>query len=62
MSAGCGHDDFVSHLSCDRRPDRVIGISRLVRMEYMQPRRAVDLLLSGVVLLSASAVVAVVTD
>jgi hypothetical protein len=58
--AELGHDDLVAHMSCDRRPDRVIEISRLVRMKYMHLRQAVDLLLCGVLLLLSVLVAAVI--
>ncbi|MFJ7336343.1 Pycsar system effector family protein [Streptomyces sp. NPDC101110] len=51
-------DDLLIHLGVDRRPDRVLFLSRMVHRKFRRLRLAVDLLIAGVLFLSVAAFIA----
>jgi hypothetical protein len=51
-------DALATHMIDDRRPERVVALSRLIRSKYVQLQRAVDLLLVGLFLIALSVLVA----
>ncbi|MFC1408600.1 hypothetical protein ACEZCY_04805 [Streptacidiphilus sp. N1-12] len=53
-----GREELATHMINDRRPDRVVAISKLILSKYQQLQRAVDLLLVGLVLIALSILVA----
>ncbi len=47
-------DNLMVHMRTDRRPERVLFLSRIVRRKFRQLRLAVDLLMTGVLLLAVA--------
>ncbi|WP_158713355.1 Pycsar system effector family protein [Streptomyces sp. NRRL F-525] len=53
-------DNLMVHMRTDRRPERVLFLSRIVRRKFRQLRLAVDLLITGLLLLAVAAFTAAV--
>ncbi|MFI5819444.1 Pycsar system effector family protein [Streptomyces rishiriensis] len=53
-------DNLLIHMRADRRPDRVLFLSRMIHRKFRQLRLAVDLLIVGILLLSGAASIAAV--
>lgn len=56
--SGLDRDSLVIHMRADRRPERIVFLSRIVEGKFRRLRMAVDLLIAGLFLLFVAAAVA----
>ncbi|MGQ4361646.1 Pycsar system effector family protein [Streptomyces sp. SAS_272] len=55
-----GRDDLLIHMKAERRPERILFLSRVVHRKFRRLRLAVDLLIAGLLLFAVATLVTAV--